>query len=472
MENDFIIENILLQDEGVRLEFKQDLDLAAIGKVITGFVNTQGGDVLIGVGKNKELVGVKLDDGDILEIRDILLNSIKPLAPLSLQRVEYKGKTLLLISVWEGGKKPYHFENVIYTRNGSRTFVGTGSKLERLIQERRSSDFNWERQALLGAELNDLDLGEVRKTLESYNAYSQEEKLFDEESFLLRLGLMVNGNLTNASMVLFGKEPTRFIPQSRIRVTIYPGKEKGNAIIDDRIFEGNIFRNVKEILEYLDIIYGKEIKIEGILRKEKKKYSELAVREGLLNAIVHRDYQSTKGFLQVSVFQDRTIIANYGGLPKGLTVKDLKIEHSSILRNPDIAQVCFYRRLIEMLGSGTIRMIQESRKSGFKSPVWKDSNNILQVTFPGLTHQQSGEINEGVSEGVKFDIEGVSEGVKSELETLYRIIQSNPRKKANDLSEMLGKGLSTVERYLKILREYNLVENVGSPKTGGYKIVE
>lgn len=472
MQNDLIIDNFLLQDEGVRLEFKRDIDLVSIGKTVTGFINTQGGDVLVGIDKEKEIVGVEVNEGDIHAIHNFLLQKIKPVAPISLQLVEFKGKKLLLFSAWEGGKKPYHFENVIYTRNGSRTFVGTGSKMERLIQERRSSDFNWERQALLGAELEDLDLGEVRKTMESYNAYSQEERLFDEEDFLLRLGLMVNGNLTNACMVLFGKEPTRFIPQSRIRVTIYPGKEKGNAIIDDRIFEGNIFRNVVEILEYLDVIYGKEIKIEGILRKEKKKYSELAVREGLLNAIVHRDYQSIKGFLQVSVFQDRTLMANYGGLPNGLTVKDLKIEHNSILRNPDIAQVCFYRRLIEMLGSGTIRMIQESRKSGFKSPVWKDSDNILQVTFPGLTHQQSGEKNEGVSEGVKFDIEGVSEGVKLELETLYRIIQSNPRRKANDLSEMLGKGLSTVERYLKILREYNLVENVGSPRTGGYKIVE
>jgi len=72
--------------------------------------------------------------------------------------------------------------------------------------------------------------------------------------------------------------------------------------------------------------------------------------------MVHHDYNSVKGFLQISVYSDRTEISNYGGLPKGITISDLKTEHHSILRNPDIAQLCFIRGYIEMLGSGTLRM--------------------------------------------------------------------------------------------------------------------
>ena len=191
------------------------------------------------------------------------------------------------------------------------------------------------------------------------------------------------------------------------------------------------------------------------------------MREGLLNAIVHREYAVSQSFLVIELFSDRLVIRNYGGLQNEMTVSDLKTEHNSILRNPDIAQMCFYNRLIEMLGTGTLRMIRNCKEEGFMIPKWKNSNNILELTFPNVKHQYEG-VNEGINEGVNIKIEGVNEGVLSELQYLYDLIASDGGKKAVELNDMINKSLATTERYLKILKENGLIEFVGASKTGGY----
>ncbi len=209
--------------------------------------------------------------------------------------------------------------------------------------------------------------------------------------------------------------------------------------------------------------------MEGILREERKNFPELAFREGILNAIVHRDYNSVNGFLQISIYENKTEISNFGGLLNGITLQELKTEHHSILRNPDIAQICFIRKYIEMLGSGTLRIIKDCKKNKFKPPVWSENDNVLKLAFPGVFHSKKYEgVNEGVNEGVKLNIEGVNEGVKLELISILNALNNQPMLKVPDIASKIDKGISTVERYMKILKENNLVEFAGAPKTGGY----
>jgi ATP-dependent DNA helicase RecG len=169
--------------------------------------------------------------------------------------------------------------------------------------------------------------------------------------------------------------------------------------------------------------------------------------------MVHRDYNSVNGFLQISIFSDRTEISNYGGLPAGITIKDLKKEHNSILRNPDIAQTCFIRKYIEMLGSGTLRMISDCKKNGFRIPVWTDKDNVTTVTFPDLSIKTK-----------------ATKGVNEELNAIYSVIEKTPGLKAPAIASALGVSLSTAERYIKKLKDANYIKFVGVPKTGGYFI--
>jgi ATP-dependent DNA helicase RecG len=469
MENSFIIDNLLQQKESERLEFKTSFNTDTIAKTITAFINTQGGDLIVGVDNDKKIVGVHNADEMVENLQNFLVESIKPLAPIAVQKVIYKNRELVLVSVWEGARKPYTYNNTIYNRAGQLTKSSKENALNVLISDRKQADFNWERMAVLGAELEDLDFVEINKTISSYLEYKKEAKFLDVEDFLIQLGLIQNGNITNACMVLFGKHPTRFIPQSKIRITVYPGSKSSNSFIDDKIFDGNIFKNINEVLQYIEAIFGKSIKVEGILREERKNFPELAFREGILNAIVHRDYNSVNGFLQISIYENKTEISNFGGLLNGITLQELKTEHHSILRNPDIAQICFIRKYIEMLGSGTLRIIKDCKKNKFKPPVWSENDNVLKLAFPGVFHSKKYEgVNEGVNEGVKLNIEGVNEGVKLELISILNALNNQPMLKVPEIASKIDKGISTVERYMKILKENNLVEFAGAPKTGGY----
>lgn len=471
MDNSFIIDNLLQQQEGTRLEYMAKPTTEAIAKTITAFINTQGGDLLIGVEDNKKVVGIENAEKSKVVIQRILIETIKPIAPISVQVINYKKKDLILISVWEGAKKPYQFKGKIYSRENDATKISNLETLSSLINQRKKADFDWERRTVLGATINDLDIEEINQTITLYRAYKPNSVIEDAEDFLYQMGLLQSGSLTNAAIVLFGKKPARFIPQSRIRLTVYPSNKSGDVFLNDRIFEGNIFKNIATILDFVAIYFGKKLIVDGNIRTEKTNYPLFAMREGILNAIVHRDYNSVNGFMQISIFSDRTEIANYGGLPKGITIKDLKKEHNSVLRNPDIAQICFIRKYIEMLGSGTLRMINDCKSNGFKTPVWTDKDDVTTVVFPELTMVgvASEGINEGVNEGVnKVVFDNESEGVNEDLNTVLNLIGEEPGINAPRIAELVQKGLSTVERYIKKLRDQNYIEFRGAAKNGGY----
>jgi ATP-dependent DNA helicase RecG len=484
MDNSFIIENLIKQDRGSRLEFRPQAGIDAIAKTITAFINAQGGDMVIGVDDDKNVVGV--DDASSLSetIKTSLIERIRPTAPISVQVIEYKRKQVILISVWEGARKPYQYKGVVYNRKGKTTIIPDSENFSEIISERKKSDFHWERMPVLGAELSDLDSGQIEKTIRQYRQYKPDTVIAGAEDFLIQTGLIQNGSITNACITLFGTEPVRFIPQSRIRLTLYPSDRTTNEFIDDRFFDGNVFDNIEKIFNYLDVIYGKTYHINNFVRDERPNYPVLALREGIMNAIVHRDYNSAKGFMQISIYSDRTEIGNYGGLPEGITVPELKVEHNSILRNPDIAQMCFYRKYIEMLGSGTLRMIRDCKSNKYKIPQWTDRNNVTTVVFPGVSHNKKDEgivrgLSEGLDKSVILAIEGLgeelSEGlneVKGRYAKILLALFGNDGIQMTDMETLTNIPYKSIERYIKTLKDKGLVERRGSKKTGGYYLSE
>jgi len=263
MEDNIIITNLLKLSESERLEFKASIDKNSVAKVITSFINTKGGDLVIGINDDKTVSGINPTEQDRKNLETFLINEINPTAPVFSRIETYKKKNIILISVWEGANKPYYFKNTIYTRRGAETIVSKGAGIDNLLDERKSSEQRWERQAVLGATFDDLDLVEVKKSLEAYKNYATDTTIIDSESFLINRGLIVNGNITNACMVLFGNNPTRFIPQSRIKLVVHPGSTSGDTFIENTVFEKNIFHNIESILSQFDSVIGKEIKIEG-----------------------------------------------------------------------------------------------------------------------------------------------------------------------------------------------------------------
>ena len=214
-----------------------------------------------------------------------------------------------------------------------------------------------------------------------------------------------------------------------------------------------------------------------MVREERYTYPHLAVREGILNAIVHRDYTDNNQ-IQINIYSNRLEIINPGTLPEGITVNSLAKSHPSVVRNPDIAHCCLVRKYVEIVGSGTLRMISECKKYGYDEPIWNVSDNTVSVTFYNLFYKTSRNegVNEGVNEGDEFEgviveFEGVTDVVKKELLNILRILNNDEGLKLKDIALKIGRSIKTVERYLKILKDLSLIEFRGSPRNGKYYIV-
>ena len=464
MDNTYIIDNLLRQNKSDSLEFRKSMTKDSIAKAVTIMMNAHGGDILVGVDANKNVVGLK-SQVSIGRLLNDLTFDIQPAAPIDIQSIVYQEKNLLLIRVWEGTQKPYSYKGIIYQREGQNSASG----VNQMIADRKSADANWERMPVLGASMDDLDLEEVRKTMELYRQSTSKTSV-DEESFLTETGLIQNGNLTNACIVLYAKNPMRFIVQSGIKLSVF-SSESVSDLVDSQNYEGNVFKNVDAIFQFIDNCYSKVVKIDGLLRTERWNYPRIAVREGIMNAIVHRDYNSYQGFLQISVYPNHLDIANYGVTEPILTFIEFGNSPYSLLRNPDIAFHCYYRRLIEMRGTGIPRMLADCKSNGFATPSFTISHQVVKLTFPQLQLQNYSFDKNDFESLLDESFESLSVRVKQKMIALLNNIDKHPGSRTTAISTSTGIPVKSVERYLSDLKRLGLVVYKGSSNSGGYYIV-
>lgn len=462
MDNTFVIDNLLRRNESDVLEFKEKYSPEVIAKNVTAMLNNRGGDILVGITDDKRVVGI--DNGvDIGKLLNKLLSEIAPSAPFDVQLVEYNGKNILMIRVWEGSQKPYSYKGTIYQKIGNR-----GKSLSKILSDRKDADINWERLPLLGADLSDLDMEEVKKTVHQLQE-SGKSMTADTEEFLINNGLIQNGNITNACALLYAKNPSRFYTQSVIRLSVF-SSESSSDLVEARNYSGNIFKNAEAIFQFFDEYYKKSIVIDAPRRTEKWNYPRIAVREGVMNAIVHRDYSFYQGFLHIQVYPTHLDILNYGTMEPIVSYATKGILEYSMLRNPDIAYQCYYRKLIEMRGTGIMRMNDECKKLGLNPPAVSIEGNVVKVSF---SIRQWGANSTGVSMLEKMldtAIGSLSSNVKMKMLAVLDNINSKPGIKSLGLSDATGIPKKTVDRYLSELKKANIIRYEGSDKNGGFHI--
>ena len=470
MDNRFIIDNLLRQNESEQLEFKAHFDEGIVAKHVTAMLNGHGGTILVGVDERKSIVGVS-PDLDVKKILHSLMNKIRPSAPIDVRSVDYVGKRVLIISVWEGAQKPYLYEGVIYQKTDSEGSVAQSNSVSKMLEDRKASDFSWERMPVLSADIDDLDMAEVRKTMEECNRLDV-VRAQDEEEFLMNEGLLRNGNLTNACILLYAKNPVRFLPQARIRLSVYSTDSLADLMVA-QMFEGSVFRNVDSIFQFIDMTYSRSVKVDGLYRTEKWNYPRIAVREGIMNAIVHRDYNAANGFMNILIFPNRMVIVCYGKPLVDLSANVISAGYS-VLRNPDIAHHCYYRHLIEMMGTGIPRMIQDSKTNGFDIPEFSVDGDVVKVVFPNIKHLRDVDNKavddlrhyyEGIIEGI---IEGINSDVKGKMVSILCVLHKHPGLRANAIGEETGIPVKSVERYVKTLKGSGFIYYSGAKNTGGY----
>jgi ATP-dependent DNA helicase RecG len=283
----------------------------------------------------------------------------------------------------ENDGKPVFFKDRAFQRVGKTNQRISASQLRELARQERKR-LHWDEQICEEASLEDIDEEKVRWFLER----ARYERRLDINPDILirealeRLELTKNGRLTNAAVLLFGKNPQEFLLQAETRGGRFKETKPIKPFIDMKVFSGSVINQVDAaedfVLRYISMAAW--IEPGKMERQERWEYPPDAIREAIVNAICHRDYEVSSN-VQVRIFDDRIEIWGCGSIPEPLTVEDLKRKHRSILRNPLIGKSFFLIKFIEQWGTGMNDMIDICIKWGLPEPLFEDVAGGLVVTF-------------------------------------------------------------------------------------------
>jgi len=378
---------LLAQGEGESIEFKRSTgEMKEAMQTLCAFLNGIGGTVLFGIRPDGTAEGQDVTDKTLREIAQAA-DRFEPPAHVSIHRVKAKaGREVVAVAV-EGGRdmRPFAHEGHAYERVSSTTRRMPQAKYERLLVERGHARRRWENLPADGLALKDLDRKEILRTRElaiQQNRISPDTNR-DIGEILDRLGLRVAGVLTQAALVLYGKRFLPDYPQCLLKMGRFRGTEITGEIVDNRQEHMNAFAMVREGMAFLErtMPLGARFPEGQIFREDRFPVPPDALREILLNAVMHRDYSHYSGHVAIVVFDDRIEIRSYGRLPNGVTVKQLSGKHISKPTNPLIAGAFHRTGAVEVWGRGTNRVIEMCKKHGAAPPTFEEMQGFLIVTF-------------------------------------------------------------------------------------------
>ncbi|MEA3283005.1 MAG: ATP-binding protein [Euryarchaeota archaeon] len=348
-------------------------------------------------------------------------------------------KRRIEVVISEGVNKPYYLDGTAYKRVGSESPMVPPEELERIILNKKKRYFDAE--ICEEADLEDIDDETVRRFLRrvKYERNFNVDPETSVEEVLDRLDLLKNGKLTNAAILLFGKNPQKFFLQAEVRCARFKGTKPVKPFMDMKVFGGNIIDQVRKSLGFVLEHIPMEVYLAGKPeREERYEYPPDAIREAITNAICHRDYETSSN-VQIRVFDNRIEVWGCGSLPEPLTPEDLKKDHRSILRNPLIAKSFFLLKYIEQWGTGTNDMINMCLDWGLPEPLFEYVTRDLVVTFgkSRLTDDflEELELNERQKQAVGYVKENkeISNKIYREINNIGKVVA------AKELNELVDK---------------------------------
>jgi ATP-dependent DNA helicase RecG len=383
------LKKLITAGESENLEFKNSTgQRTAAMKAVCGMLNGLGGFVLFGVTDKGELRGQDIN-ANTMETISAELGRIDPPAFPDIETVTLEnGKSVIALRV-PGGGGVYTYDGRPYIRTGPTTRVMPREEYERRLMDRMHSTRRWENEPVAkGVSIKDLDEEDIQITLQSAIDAGRMDRprKTDTKSILTGLGLIVDGKLTNAAVVLYGKagKLESIYPQYSIRVARFRGTDRLADFSDNRHNWGHAFDLLRRGEMFLKDHIPIAGKVSGKLKRDDQPlYHPRAMREALANAICHRDYTVAGASVSVAMYDDRLEIVNPGALRFGFTPEALYQPHESRPCNPLIANVFYRAGIIERWGTGTLNIIDWCRENGNPEPEWRvDVNSVAIVFYP------------------------------------------------------------------------------------------
>jgi len=395
--------------EGPTLEFKRSTgEVRETLHTACAFLNANGGTIVVGVAPDGRMAGQQVSDQTLRDIAQAM-DDFEPPIRFEPERIRLASGREVLVSQVQGASDgiPYTFGGRAYERVSNTTRQMPQERYEQLLLERVHSRRRWENQEAEGIRLRDLDREEILRVVEAARRAGRlvEAVTGNVGGILDRLGLRREGRILRAAVVLFGKRFLPDFPQCELRAARFRGTLK-EEFLDQRHLKASAFRLLEEAILFCQRHLSLAGRVApGRLEREDRLLIPLgALREIVVNALVHRDYTVPGGPVSLAIFDDRVEIGSTGALPRGIRPEDLSRDHSSIPRNPLIADVFYRAGLIEKWGRGTNRVIAQCQEQGMAAPEFQEAAASVLVTFRapvGVTMQVTTQVTVQVTKQVQ-----------------------------------------------------------------------
>ena len=424
--------------ESPQLELKEQIN-AEFKKEIIAFANTDGGEIYVGIARDGSITGIADPESEMEKIGNMIRDGIKPdlTAYTSIERVEDDGKNLIRVSVTRGLKRPYHLTDKglkptgVFVRHGVSSVPATDEAIRQMLRESDGTTFDKMRSIN-----QELTFDYAEKTFQtSQVAFDAVHKR--------TLGLIdVDGYYTNAALLL--SDQCGHI----IRCAVYEGTGK-NKFKTRKEFSGSILKQMDDAYSFLSLNNNLRATFDGLRRIDHADYPEEAMREALVNAVVHRDYDYS-GSIIINIYDDRMEFISLGGLVKGLTLADIRGGVSQP-RNAVIANVFYRLELIESYGTGIQKILESYAGCGIE-PRLAPAPASFVVTLPNRNTAETTASDPGLSRE----------------ENILRLMAKQGAVTRKDVEQLLGCSSFPANKALAALVEQGKIVKTGAARGTKY----
>lgn len=437
--------------ENKTTEFKREY-VDDIKNTVVAFANSDGGTLYIGINDDGSVCGVQNVDDTMLRVTNAVRDAVRPDITMFVEcRNEVmEGKPIVSVTVQRGTARPYYLHGKgirpegVYVRQGASTVPATDAAILNMIKE--TSGDSYESARSLNQDL----------TFDEAAAFFKKRKVAFGKSQMRTLHLIgEDDNYTNLAFLLSDQ------CTHTIKLAVFEGSKK--TVFKDRCeLSGSILGQLNEAFAYIDRYNRTRAEFAGLDRVDMRDYPPEAVREALLNAIVHRDY-SFRGSTLISIFEDRIEFVTIGGLVKGITLDDVKLG-VSVLRNQNLANVFYRLRLIEAYGTGILK-INEAYDDYDRKPLIETTDNAFKITLPNSNFRSEHQAPKGAGKN-----QGATSAEKKEsrIHAVLALCRTKGSFVRTDVEAALGISQSTAILLLRELVDDGVLTKQGKGKNLRY----
>lgn len=435
-----------MQYESERMEYKSQM-MDDIYKEVIAFANTDGGVIYLGIDDKGNLIGIENVDETYTRLTNGIRDAIAPDVTMFVRYVLQDNK-VIQIEVAEGSYKPYYLKSKgmkptgVYVRQGTSSVQASPEQIRQMIKE--SDGDTYEDARCLEQDLS-FHAAEI-----AFDRYGVE---FSVEKYRA-LGITQNDIYTNLALLLSDQ------CHHTTKIAVFKD-EFCTEFRDSKEFSGSVFKQFEDAVNYLALCNKTTSTIKGVVRTDKKDYPEEAIREALLNALVHRDY-GFSGSIIINVNDSKMEFISLGGLLPGLSTEDIRIGVSQP-RNKKLAEVFHRLRLIESYGTG-IRRIFKLYENCPVQPSIEATTNAFKIVLPNMN--ASGAIAESTPEAS----EKAPVAITPQMKTVMDYLAEYGEMTDEDLQALLNIKKTRAYLLARQMNENGLIEIIGRGAAKKYQL--